>query len=121
MFSIFLVAVITVAFGGIHCIGWSFAFPSSTEKTLWRVASLSITCVPVAYVPFGRFGVVIDEMLELDNYGLDEFCMNGTTITLFYLYMFSRLVLLVLPFLSLRSLPPAAFHVVHWTSFIPHV
>jgi len=32
----FLVATVTVAFGGIHCIGWSFNFPSSTERTLWQ-------------------------------------------------------------------------------------
>jgi len=42
-----LVIAIASAFGGIHCIGWSFTFLSSTERTLWRVASVSITSVPI--------------------------------------------------------------------------
>jgi len=32
--SIFLLATVTIGFGGIHCIGWSFSFPSSIERTL---------------------------------------------------------------------------------------
>jgi hypothetical protein len=63
-FSIFLVVAITVAFGGIHCIGWTFTFPSSTERTLWRVASLSITCVPVAFLPLVALGMEIDKFLD---------------------------------------------------------
>jgi len=47
--SITLVVIITMAFGGIHCIGWTFTFPSSIEQTLWRVASLFITGVPVVF------------------------------------------------------------------------
>jgi hypothetical protein len=42
-----VIAVIASAFGGIHCTGWSFIFPSSTEKKLWHVASVSITSIPV--------------------------------------------------------------------------
>jgi len=113
--SIFLVATMTLAFGGIHCIGWSFTFPSSTEQTLWRVASLSITGVPIAIILF-VLGLVVDSELHFD-----DSCAFVTFISLLFLYILGRLVLLVLPFLSLRSLPPAAFHVVQWTSFIPHV
>ncbi|KAH9957225.1 hypothetical protein BC827DRAFT_1227028 [Russula dissimulans] len=40
---------------------------------------------------------------------------------LLFLYICGRLVLLVLAFLTLRSLPPATFHTVRWTSFIPHI
>jgi len=119
-FSTFLVAAITVVFGGIHCIGWTFTFPSSTERILWHVASLAITCVPVAVLPFGVLAREIDERL-INKYRSDDFCLYTTLIPLLFLYILSRLTLLVLPFLCLRSLPPAAFHVVHWTSFIPHV
>ncbi|KAH9952480.1 hypothetical protein BC827DRAFT_1372206 [Russula dissimulans] len=84
---IILIAGIASAFGGIHCIGWSFTFPSGTERTLWRVASISITSIPIA----------------------------GS-----YLYS-CRLVLLILAFLCLRSLPPATYYTVQWTSFIPHI
>jgi len=118
-FSILLVAAITLAFGGIHCIGWSFTFPSSTERTFWRVASLSITCVPVTLFPFGIVGTALDNIL--DKFGIGGFCANIIMVSQFCLYILSRLALLILPFLCLRSLPLAAFHIVHWTSFIPHV
>ena len=116
--SISLVVVITVAFGAIHCIGWSFDFPSSIVRTLWRVASLLITGVPIMMVVFGVLGAAIDGFLT--NYLFDDFCTIMKMLLLF-LYVLGRLALLVLPFLYLRSLPPAAFHVVHWVSFIPHV
>jgi len=112
------VVVITVAFGAIHCIGWSFDFPSSIVRTLWRVASLLITGVPIMMVVFGVLGAAIDGFLT--NYLFDDFCTIMKMLLLF-LYVLGRLALLVLPFLYLRSLPPAAFHVVHWVSFIPHV
>jgi len=112
---------ITVAFGGIHLIGWTFTFPSSAERTLWRVASLSITAFLVTIPPLVAFGWAIDTfLLDVDD---DEsgFCSKFAMILPLVLYILSRLALLVLPFLCLRSLPPAAFHMVHWTSFIPHV
>jgi hypothetical protein len=117
--SMFLVATITVAFGAIHCIGWSFAFPWSIERTLWRVASLSITGVPILIVPFCVLGAAIDKLVLNDRF--DDFCLRMVIILLTLLYVTSRLALLVLPFLCLSSLSPAAFHVVHWTSFIPHI
>ncbi|KAH9967501.1 hypothetical protein BC827DRAFT_1123443 [Russula dissimulans] len=119
--AFFVVPTIASAFGGIHCIGWSFTFPSSTERTLWRVASVSITSVPII-VTNAWF------LLEfLPGHVPSSFKdIIGTLIPIFgvlqlFLYVLSRFVLLVLPFLCLRSLPPAAYHVVHWTSFIPHV
>jgi len=123
LFSNLLVVAITVSFGGIHCIGWSFNLPSSTERTLWRVASLSITCVPVAFSPLLGFSSGIDKILKECHDEFDSPCGLRviTAVLLSSLYILSRLALLVLPFLCLKSLPPAAFHVVHWTSFIPHV
>jgi len=107
--SIFLVVAVTLAFGGIHCIGWSFTFPSSTEQTFWRVASLSITSLPLVIIPLALFE------------GSEGSGWFYVTISLSFLYILGRVVLLILPLLSFRSLPPAAFHVVQWTSFIPHV
>ena len=45
-------------------------------------------------------------------------CIFITTISL---YPMCHLVLLVLPFTSLRSLPAEAYQTVQWTTFIPHV
>ena len=40
--------LVTMVFGGIHCIAWSFAFPSTTEQLLWRISSIAITGIPLA-------------------------------------------------------------------------
>ncbi|KAH9952718.1 hypothetical protein BC827DRAFT_1148303 [Russula dissimulans] len=115
-----VIAGIGSAFGGIHCIGWSFTFPTSTERILWRVASISIASVPIGLI---LFVVLLQSDLLIGQ--------SGRTRTLLLLvcfsvpqlvfYVLSRLVLLILPFLTLRSLPPAIYHTVHWTSFIPHI
>ncbi|KAI9509150.1 hypothetical protein F5148DRAFT_978758 [Russula earlei] len=105
-FIMFTVVTVTLVFGGIHCIGWSFTFPSSAEKTLWRVASVTITVFPLLFMPVsfldGYFFIILPHVMLL-------------------LYLFCRLVLLVIPFVFLRSLPLAAYHVVPWVSSIPHV
>ena len=55
--------LVTMVFGGIHCIAWSFAFPSSTEQLLWRISSIAITGIPLAFI-----GVVfIVDQLDDDN------------------------------------------------------
>jgi hypothetical protein len=118
-FSILLVVTITVAFGGIHCIGWSFNFPSSLERTFWRVASLSITCLPILIPLLTPLGSRVDKVLLREQFG--NLCLHMSFILPLSIYVLSRLVLLAIPLLSLRSLPPAAFHIVHWTAIIPHV
>ena len=35
--------VVGVVFGGIHCVGWFFNFPSGDEALLWRVSSAVLT------------------------------------------------------------------------------
>ncbi|KAI9507076.1 hypothetical protein F5148DRAFT_981929 [Russula earlei] len=100
-----------LVFGAIHCTGWSFTFPSSAERTLWRVASISIMAIPALLTIVAFAG-------EALGCGILAPMIGFLTISL---YILSRLVLLLLPFLSLRSLPPAAYHVVHWTPLIPHV
>ncbi|KAH9959104.1 hypothetical protein BC827DRAFT_527760 [Russula dissimulans] len=116
-----VVVGIASAFGGIHCIGWSFTFPSSTERTLWRVASISITSVPIALSisPLNEYD--IREFFDLFSAPVTDKIRQCLLALSSVLYILSRLVLLTLPFLCLRSLPPAAYHTVHWTSFIPHI
>ncbi|KAI9508453.1 hypothetical protein F5148DRAFT_905941 [Russula earlei] len=110
------VLAITLTFGGIHCIGWLFSFPSSAEQTLWRFASVTITAAPILFPAYH----LIVRLEDSGHVYVAGFLALGFLLSPL-LYMLSRLVLLVLPFLSLRSLPPAAYHVVHWTSFIPHI
>ncbi|KAH9959087.1 hypothetical protein BC827DRAFT_1135266 [Russula dissimulans] len=118
-----VVAGIASVFGGIHCIGWSFIFPSSTERTLWRVASISITSAPIALSIFlpDNLPRPLRHFFDLFPVPVAGIILPCLVTLLSVLYILSRLVLLTLPFLCLRSLPPAAYHTVHWTSFIPHI
>jgi hypothetical protein len=38
-----------------------------------------------------------------------------------FLYIIARIVLLVLPFVALRALPPGAYVQLNWVSFLPHI
>lgn len=42
-----LMAVLSFLFGGLHCLAWNFEFPTRTEQTCWRVASLASAILPV--------------------------------------------------------------------------
>lgn len=47
--SVIAVFVLGFVFGAIHCAAWAYPFPSSVERTIWRVAVCAITA------PFGFF------------------------------------------------------------------
>lgn len=99
-------------FGGLHCVAWSFTFPSPTEQLLWRIASVSITASPILIFVVG--------FVAANVHGFD-LVVAAAMILLGAIYIISRLALLILPFMALRSLPSAAYQTVRWTTFIPHV
>ena len=43
----FMVLGVGVCFGAIHCIAWSFSFPTHPELLIWRISSVAITAVPI--------------------------------------------------------------------------
>ena len=112
--SFFCMYLVGAVFGGIHCIGWFFDFPSSIEAMLWRVSSAVLTgiaflsptifliCVALGLLESGFFGVAVAVIIVL-------------------VYTVSRLLLLVEAFISLRHLTPGMLALVKWTSFIPHI
>ena len=105
--------VVGTVFGGIHCVGWFFDFPSSAEAMLWRVSSAVLTgiafLIPIIFI-FVAF------LYEDHKY----FAVAVSTITLL-VYVVSRLLLIVEAFISLRHLTPGMLALVRWTSFIPHI
>jgi hypothetical protein len=104
-----VVAAVAMVFGAIHCTAWSQAFPSEAERILWRVASIAITGVPpVLYV----FSVTP---------GIPDAIFTSLYDVVTAMYVVCRVLLLVLPFLSLRALPPNAYQSVRLAPFIPHI
>jgi hypothetical protein len=103
-----------VIFGAIHCVAWSFHFPSHTESLLWRISSAAITAVPVlAFVGALLFFTADDDALYYPLVVLLIF--SGL------LYVAARAITVALAFVTLASLPLGAFQTVHWTTLIPHV
>lgn len=134
----FIVAGVATIFGAIHCIAWSFEFPSHQEKILWRTSSLALTCVPFPetlaasisqlhrrqqlWADNLRTGsLMIDRIVK---HVLERILPSIATlafITLSLAYVLARLDLLVQAFISLRALPPGAYETVQWITFIPHI
>ena len=102
---------IGVCFGAIHCIAWSFSFPTHTELLMWQISSLIITVVPI-YITLGYFRAVELETIPLAVISI---------LPIVLLYILARGATLALAFSSLRDLPPGAYETIHWTTLIPHV
>ena len=112
----FCMPIVGAVFGGIHCVGWFFTFPSSAEAMLWRVSSAVVTGIAFL-LPFIFFiSVILSSRTNQRPY----FAVAVLSIFL-VVYLVSRLLLLVEAFISLRHLTPGMLALVKWTSFIPHI
>jgi hypothetical protein len=100
--------LIAIAFGAVHCIAWSYQFPSHLEQMLWRTSTVAIVCTPAAVFSVSMFLPPPPPLMAL----LLICCA---------VYVISRVVLLVLAFMSLRSLPSGAYQAVNWTAYLPHM
>ena len=111
-----LFPIVGLIFGGIHCAGWFFDFPSRDEAMLWRVSSVVLTGSAILLPLLAILLVSIFEDFEFHE---KPSIVVFTTILL--VYVVSRLFLLVEAFISLRHLTPGMLALVKWTSFIPHI
>ncbi len=100
-------------FGAFHCTAWSFSFPSYAEMVLWRFSSLTMFmgvfaggCLPVAAI------------IESRAWKVFYFLSLAVGVVS---YIIAWIMLIILAFIQLRSLPPLAFHTVKWTTYIPHI
>ena len=114
---VILFPVVGVVFGGIHCVGWFFDFPSRDEATLWQVSSAVLTG-SAALIPLFAFLLAI--IFQIPKFTQNPFSIIIFTIILLG-YVVSRLLLLVEAFISLRHLTLGMLALVKWTSFIPHI
>ena len=112
--------IVGVVFGGIHCAGWFFTFPSSDEAMLWRVSSVVLTGIAFLFPLLSLFLVALfgDSMGRTDQRLYFTFAFFSIFLLV---YLVSRLLLLVEAFISLRHLTPGMHALVKWTSFIPHI
>jgi hypothetical protein len=105
---------IGVLFGGIHCIAWSFKFPSVAEQFMWRISAVNVTVIPIIIAT-----PVILIIAGFSN--ASRIITRYTFIPFMVVYATSRVALLILPLIALRSLPPASLVEFKWSAFIPHI
>jgi hypothetical protein len=136
--SAMIAIIVGILFGGIHCIAWSFTFLSVAEGNIWTTSSVFITVVPFAWgsievlaIPFRLIIKSIKRWYDPDSQSVVGECSRSsfylrkfhecTGMITFLGYFASRVALLILPLIALRSLSPDSLLDINWSSYIPHV
>jgi len=113
---------VAIVFGAIHCIPWSFHFPTLQERCVWRISAIFVVGVPL---PWALLWPHLPTLRKKENNPIwMDLCVPfilSIFIILDFLYIFARIILLVLPFVALRALPPGAYVQLNWISFLPHI
>jgi DNA helicase HerA-like ATPase len=116
------VCVVAVLFGGIHCIAWSFYFPSLREQLAWRISAASMAGLPAFMFAYAYFVNTFEERFpRLRSLNIVQNSILTVGVASAVLYIIARIALLVLPCIALRALPPTAFDEIPWASFLPHI
>jgi hypothetical protein len=146
----YLLCFATLVFTGIHIAGWNFDFPTATERLLWRISSLILFGITVAFWVFetiaswtrlGRWKTMY--LYLVNRKGVESHKRKIThrqtlepkrrmselplawefaTITpLAIVYGIARLYLIVEAFAELRNINGTAYVNVEWTDFVPHI
>jgi len=118
-------AIFGVIFGGIHCIGWYFQYPSQSEQTLWRATSTAITVIPLIVAPID---FLLATRLRTRDINSCEKFERTTLLTLdlvmtilLFIYVPARLSLIAQALVLLRNQPSTALVAVDWTKYVPHL
>jgi hypothetical protein len=118
-------ALFGVIFGGLHCVGWSFEFPTHTEQTLWRSTSLAITAIPLIVAPIDFLLATRLRSRDIKSCGRLErvafLTLDLIMTILLFIYVPARLSLIAQALALLRSQPPSALTAVVWTKYLPHL
>jgi hypothetical protein len=124
------------AYFGIHLVAWRFAFPSRTERLLWRVATFILMGLSAVYflavmvsnylAPYfaRRFLKVSDTdfhaPIELAH-KLPHWLAVLIHVPFFLAYALARLYIIVEGFCHLRALAETAYSTIKWENFLPHM
>jgi len=116
--SLLVTICVIVLFGAIHFISWPSVFPTAIEKWLWRVSTILIIGTPfLMYIHEQTFGDVFFD----SGFSFGTIIQTSMALILLATYIISRIVLLSLPLILLRSLPPTSLSELKWSEFFPHI
>ena len=117
--ALLLLALASV-FGGIHCAGWDFPFPTYPEQMLWHAVSLVVTTIPVGLFTIafivGITFLIAKSLGTLDSRSNVRHIMASSYFSIVALiYASARLILLGQAIALLWHQPPNASIAVDWT------
>lgn len=120
-----------IVFGGLHCLSWTFTFPTEIEQKIWKFGSTMVTIIPLLY-----FLVAALTSLGDSRPGLSRTLKSGPmntviqvvtglvafiAIAVSWVYLAARIALLLDAVILLRRPPPSVFLEVDWTKYVPHI
>ena len=106
--------IVSILFGAIHCIAWSFHFATMREQLAWRISAILVSGMPIAILAISiPFVYDIRELYAL--------ILGLIYLLIGCLYIVARITLLILPFVALHALVPGAYVELDWVSFFPHI
>ena len=118
-------ALFGVIFGGLHCIGWDFKFPTHPEQSLWRSTSVAITAIPLIVAPIDFILATRLRIRDIDSCATLErlalLVLDLVMTILLFVYVPARLSLIAQALALLRSQPAGALTAVDWTKYVPHL
>ena len=128
-----LVAALTVCtfYGAAHATAWTFAFPTATERLLWRIACvdtiagvvslLAVFSVAVFHREHG-FRLLVQSFLMREKGAMAWLYRAVVVIGLlnFPLFVAARMFIVVETFVSLRRVQLGVYETVQWADYIPH-
>ena len=114
-----------VIFGGLHCIGWNFEFPTHAEQMLWRSTSLGIAAIPLIVAPIDFLLALRLRIRDINSCPIFEkgalLILDFVVTFLLFVYVPARLSLIAQALALLRSQPASALTAVDWTKYVPHL
>ena len=139
-------AMAGLLYGGLHLVGWNAPFSSTLEKNLWRIASSSVTSTGIIAGPIVLW-LQSSTASQASSFVMDKYhgrpvhstlevrflwpkvvlsgCMTLFCVTLgpliWFLYVLSRIYLLVECFKNVMHLPNDAFQEISWPCYFPHI
>ena len=118
-------ALFGVIFGGLHCIGWNFKFPTHSEQILWRSTSSAIAVIPLIVAPIDFLLATRLRIRDINSCPISEkvalLTLDLVMTILLFVYVPARLSLIAQALALLRSQPASALTAVDWTKYVPHL
>lgn len=115
--SFLLLLFVWSLFGALHAVAWDYGFLTESEKTLWRMSSLTLSGSIALY-----FLIALGATIIFGNPARAPGWLRGLGVLLPTLIgVIARACLVAAMLASLRSLPPSAYETIPWTNYIPHL